>query len=502
MTTVKRITIAAVALLLVLMCSLASCSHEKKQGAFEMLSTMTETTEECQKYRIIYSSNASAELIQSIAELRDSIQQLTGAVCGMTDDTETIYESVPTYYIYLGNIAPVRSYFDGYFADDYLFCALENYAVIGGITDTACISAIERFKTDVLNVYDAQSIFTPGENDFSYRHDSSKVQFLLCGMDITFYETVCTEPRGSDFGNIAEEIYTELSEKYGLYKNMRFTFSESDSYEIIFRMDTSKADACISYNGEDLIISAPDAYGLKLAALEFMSYMHDAEALGKLDVGEAIVIKYSVPVHTFGVILSDFENTFDVLANSKKLIKNARQSQAPVIFFNSVEPTTWEIVRSDLIGNSSKDSYRFFEYTLLDGTLAACAYRPSIAQCSDFSVTETDNFVSLALNMKNMSDSDGLALTAVWEKNGTAGGEAEDELEHLGKSDLLLFVRAENSEHEKCGSLYCEKIALLNSQITVCLDASIKNTELTDSLLAGENECVSLLLSIRQILPN
>ncbi len=506
MTTVKHF-FRCLVILIVAFSLLASCSKEDKTSAFEELLTMTDSSNAkdapVQKYRIIYPSGASAELIGSIDGLCKSIQEDTGLLCAMTEYGDEIYENNEVYYIYIGSTERVRSYYDGFRAEDYVFRANEDYAVLGGLTDSSCISAIERFLSDVLGVCEPQDIFSVGNNDFLYRHPYELDSLLLCGLELKFYDAVCTEERGGDFARIAEYTYNTLAEKFGVHKKLQFSDAEDGRHELIFCENIEQKDARISYDGEDITVSAPDAYGLCIAADRLLSDVLSSQngASASLDIHSEIRESYTVPTLAFGAVLSSFSNVTDVIKNSQSIIDKVRGVDVPFIYLGVIEPSTYDIVCATLGGNQSKEGYQMAKCTLSDGNIVAFAYRASVLKCGEMNVNDTSELMSLTLSTQNIETGIKTNISVLSPKPSCGSEVLLEELEGLSKSDFVLFVDSKGTPHESC-SLYCENISLGGSNFNVCLRSNWQNVTLTDSEPVGGGECISLSFAVQKTLPD
>ncbi len=506
MTTAKHF-LKCLVIFVVSLSLLVSCNKEGKTSAFEELLTMTDSGSAqdtyLQKYRIIYSPDASSELVGKIDELCRSIQAETDLLCIMTEYGNEIYENNEAYYIFVGDTEYVRSYYDGFRASDYVFRANEEYAVLGGLTDSACIAAIEQFERDVLEVCEAEDIFSAGNNDFSYRCPYELDSLLLCGLELKFYDAVCTEEQNCDFARIAEHTYNTLAEKCGVYRKMQFSNAEDGRREIVFCKNTEQMDARISYNGEDITVSAPDAYGLCIAADRVLSDIERSKngVCASFDVQAEIRESYTAPAITLDAVLSSFSNMTDVLKNSQSIIDKVKGTDAPLVYLGVTEPSTYDIVRATLGGNQNKEGYKMASCTLSGGNVAAFAYKASVLKCGDINVSDTSDFVSLTLSTENIENGTRANVSVLMPKPSCTLETLAAELEKLKECDLLLFVDNKSTSHDSC-ALYCENISLGGSNFTVCLRSNWKNVRLTDSKLSGGGECISLSFAVQKTLPD
>ncbi len=506
MTTAKHF-LKCFVILMVSLSLLVSCDKENKTSAFEELLTMTDAnnTQDAyvQKYRIVYSPAASAELVGKIDGLCKSIQAETDLLCVMTEYGNEIYENNEVYYIFVGDTEYTRSYYDGFRANDYVFRANEKYAVLGGLTDSACIAAIERFESDVLGVCEAEDIFSAGNNDFSYRYPHELDSLLLCGLELKFYDAVCTEERNGDFARIAEYTYTTLAEKCGVYRKIRFSHAEEGRREIVFCKNTEQKDAKISYNGEDITVSAPNAYGLCIAADRLLSDIELSKngALASFDIQTDIRESYTVPTLTLDAVLSNFSNMTDVLKNSQSIIDKVKGTDMPIVYLGVLEPSTYDIVRATLGGNQNKEGYEMAKCTLSDGNVAVFAYKASVLKCGEINISDTNDFVSLTVSVENIKNAEKVNISVLMPKPSCDSAMLTAELERLRECDLLLFVDNKSISHDSC-PLYCENISLGSSNFTVCLSSNWENVELADGKLVGSGECISLSFAVQKTLPD
>ncbi len=439
---------------------LVACTAHDKKSAFEELSAVSDTQAsiEVQKYRILYPSDASAELLGAIDTLRESIERKTGKTCGMTSADETISEIGKVYYIYVGNTEYARSYYDGLLSEDYIFRADEDCAVLGGLSDGACIAAINRFESDVLDVYNSESMLAE-YSSFEYRHIYELDALLLCGLSLTHYGAVCTEERASDFSEIAEYTYNTLARKCGAYEKMRFGTPESARHELVFQKSTEQNIARIFYDGEDIIISAPNTYGMCIAAQRFLSdaFASVTDKRASLSLDEEICLDCTAPAVTLGAVLSEFSVREAVLHNSEVLIDAAEAADSPLLYFGAMEPSTWDIVKFNLEGNQNRKAHQMLEYTLHDGSITAFAFDESVFEYLAFEASAADGFTLMTIELRYIADGQVVRVCVLAQKNGSNPSAAEAALNRLSKQSdniLVLFVGNGNSTRVVCADTW------------------------------------------------
>ncbi len=494
MITDKLILRGAICLLTALLpMPLASCGDTVRKSAFEELSSVSDTKETVfQKYKIIYPEDASAELIQGIDLLCESLEAATDKICAVSCESAAVYEHTETYCIFVGDTEYTRSYYDGYLGKDYIFYAEESYAVLGGRTDGASLAAMERLKA-LLGVCEAEGVFSAGSNDFEYRCRYELDGLLLCGLSLEYYGVVCTEERTSAIAEIAEYTYGRLAEKCGAYAKIKFGAADDGTRELVFCKNPEQAEALIRYDGEDIIISAPDAYGVCIAAQRLLTELFGSVNgnCAALSIDTEIRLGYTAPTLSLGAVLSDFLNAESEIHNASALIEATENTDATVLYFGAVGDSEWNILKASraIVG------FELLTYES-DGKITALAYRAADFQCMSFSASTAEDFVIMTLAARCTASGESVTVSVLAQRSGGDEGVIAAEAERL-RSEGAFVLTLGNAAQEN--AVYSESIKLAGVNAAASIDVPSAQWELSSHGLSDGDECRSLTLTLKKI---
>ena len=214
-------------------------------------------------YRIILSGSCSSEVADAARELETAIEELTGIDCGVTYDMKDVPDRTDAVEILIGNTRRNSSAIalEGLRAEDYVCKWIDGSLVIGGLSNSATLRALERFTNEALP-YATSAELMSSELAFSYYHDYEIDSIKLCGFEISDYSIICSE----ETLEFARLLADGVAQKGGYYLDVKQGTPIEFVKEIVFVIDKAIDDAAyIGYDGEDIKIKAKDAYGASVA---------------------------------------------------------------------------------------------------------------------------------------------------------------------------------------------------------------------------------------------
>ena len=273
----KRGFILLVLLSAMLVLSLALVSCRKQESGLDEFDQLLLSTSEgemsgeafASAIYVVIPRDSGVELSADAKALADSIADKTGIGTFLKYDSEPTVDG--TFEILVGytsrliskeNTEPLR---DG----DYICRYDRGSIVLGGKSESATIAAIQKFTSDILPGASYAALMSEDAHFEVYGEYETDVM-TLNGYPIYEYTVVyCRESY-----EIADLVckYLNNSSGYTLSAELSERYAPERSKCICLLLDASRGNAAkISATGGNIVISAPDLYGLSLAAASFVS---------------------------------------------------------------------------------------------------------------------------------------------------------------------------------------------------------------------------------------
>ncbi|MBR6679870.1 MAG: hypothetical protein IKL59_01280 [Clostridia bacterium] len=279
MTIVKRLIplMLAASILLCLPSCKNSQEPEETDDALSMLLEIVDsydTTAASDYYVIVIPSGCTSELAEKARALSDALEEITGVDSVVEYDEGDNPLRSDAIEIILGNTIrnESRVALAELSAGDYVCKKIDGSVVIGGIDDADTVIAVERFMTDILPYSSAEQLMSSGA-EFEYFADPDRDDVLLCGFLISDFGIVCEAD--DDLLGVANEIKGEILDRSG----SELEVSDAQRIglrDIVLRLEASDGyvgEGYILYDGEDVILSAYDIYGMQAVASSFCSLL-------------------------------------------------------------------------------------------------------------------------------------------------------------------------------------------------------------------------------------
>ena len=274
MTIVKRLLpfMLAVSILLCLPSCKNSQEPEETDDALSMLLEIVDsydTTAVSDYYVIVIPSGCTSELAGKARALSDALEEITGVDSVVEYDGGDNPLRSNAIEIILGNTSrnESRVALAELSTGDYVCKKIDGSIVIGGIDDADTVIAVERFMTDILPYSSAEQLMSSGA-EFEYFADPDRDDVLLCGFLISDFGIVCEAD--VDLLSVAKKIKGEILDRSG--SELKISASQrSGLRDIVIKLEESDSyvgEGYILYDGEDVILSAYDIYGMQAVADE------------------------------------------------------------------------------------------------------------------------------------------------------------------------------------------------------------------------------------------
>ncbi len=269
--TIDKSRSKAIALFLsfcLLLLSMVSCQKSSNDLPFEVLNPEESSAgESLRLYRIVIPATCSASLLDAAKDLEARLEEQTGIPCEVVYDTESVIATEKTVELLLGKCdRPLaRQMLSELRCDDYLCHATEDATVLGGITESATLAALEQYY-DELFVYATAQALLPSSAGFSYHAEYPITSITLNGFELFEYTIVYDDT--SNLDTLAKTLQASLHTDGGyaleLCKANDFRF---DRKQIYLKIDSSEAENGfrILSHEHGITLCAANLFGLSVA---------------------------------------------------------------------------------------------------------------------------------------------------------------------------------------------------------------------------------------------
>lgn len=375
-----RKTIVVSLCLLLSLCMLASCAESSENNALLKLEALA--SNESEKYAIVVPSSCGEELVNSAKLFSSAIAKQTGTSCDVLFDNDESVSRNGCFLILLGNTSysESRNALGGLRRDDYVCRVYESVIVLGGKSDKATVSAVEKYISEILPMCEPTRIVAD-DCDFEYHQSYDVNEIILCGFEMECYTFVCPDDKSSAVCTLVGMLREIIADKSGYYPDIEYSAVPTDGRrEIIVQTGERSRLARIRYDGEDVFISSDTVYGLSVAATELCNSLFDNAEQGKtrFDISYEITHSYFCTELSVITAISKANVTNGVLDEAEALAEKLKAAQSGVTAVGPLDKDTWAVVKSNFFNGFST-----YCTELSDGTVL-----PVIVDTAVFSVEE------------------------------------------------------------------------------------------------------------------
>lgn len=309
-------------------------------------------------YRIVLSGNCSSEVSSAAHGIKIALEQATGVDCGVTYDAQQAPDRSDVIEILIGNTTrnSSRVAFEGLRTDDYVCKWVEGSIVIGGISNSATLTALERFIDEILP-YATPSGVMSAEQEFCYSHNYALDSVKLCGFEISDYSIVSSEQTLEYALALADDI----AQKSGHILSAKQGKAKDTVKEIVLLVDSEcDANAYIEYDSEDVVLRAKDAYGVSVALAKlFDQLLESGEKTVSLDIRAQISIPYMLPEIRVMNVVEDLGASESDIDGINEIISRIRNDLPDAVVLENIDngvidmmlyglPANYMLVRSEI----------------------------------------------------------------------------------------------------------------------------------------------------------
>ena len=208
-----------VALLLPLL--LACNTENQEEPPFELLEDSLEK-EPYSLYRIVISTTCSSEIFNAAQELRERLSKQTGVSCEVVYDKEQITQAKDIFEILLGNTnrATSQKAMKDFRENDYLCQIHDDVLILGGRSDEATLTALNRFYKDLLE-HATSSAILPNEAGFLFRAEYLISKITIGGFDLAQFDIVYENDASEPMIFLAKTLQTKIAQEGNYFLDLQ-----------------------------------------------------------------------------------------------------------------------------------------------------------------------------------------------------------------------------------------------------------------------------------------
>ncbi len=391
--------------------SLCACSERGDDNAFDLLEAMKEKAEEqteqvtYEKYLIIIPAKSTSALSLIARDLAEKIEQKTGVDCEYKYDNADIQPDDKRLDILLGNTnrrvsADVLGRFKN---DDYICKYSDGYLVLGGLSDAATVTAVQRFIDEILPSV-TENKFIPSGLGFEYYGEYEIKDVLLCGYDIRDYTIVFS---GLEAQTMATALRDLLARQSGIYIDVKAGTANINAEKEIYLSIDPLSNVCARRVGEDVYIVGNDTYSLSCAISETYGMLLAGEKDGKvsLDISGCLEFSCSSDLLRISSILADgaYNNDGNVGVLSA-FAQAVNESTDEVVVLGKMDRDVWSSLNIAI-----NASYGFAVLEAEDGVVPI-AYLREAVRVVNAKMTTVDSVTVAQLDIEHIASEERYAL--------------------------------------------------------------------------------------------
>ena len=367
----------------------------ERDSAFDAVGEMLDVakTEPVLECEVVYPKGSSAAVVMASRELADLLAE-------QTEMSVTAHQYEKKYdpekiYVVIGRVGDdvTEYWYDGMKDGGYVCRVYKNTVAIGGMTDEATLTAIQRFIDEILPkaeygyIAEEGVLFEQsGEEAPSETEESDKIMLNGCGLEE--YEIVYTD---NSLTSLVQGFGEKIEAGAKCSLNVFLRNPSNSKKEIIIRIngDVGEMKYRLYGYGDDVFVEADSIYGVSLAVDELLERMSKiAQDTKNIQIIGEELFSYV----NYGMTVASYRIEKNVAISNKELksVSDAiKRSEADVITVKLPSRNLWNALNMYF--------YDFYDNRLIDcpdGGLVAVLSRPNTVEI-DGAVLKTEQGISV-----------------------------------------------------------------------------------------------------------
>ena len=271
----KKLRVVGIIMLITLLFSSCGSNNDVEELPFIPL----ETTDNAifSEYRVFISDTASSGLADKANELCQRIEAQTGVKTVLFRDNDYVKKEDNVWNIYVGNVkfSESRQKLSDMRSDDHTCRSTSNATIIGGKSDKATLSAIERFMSDILPVSDSKRLIPDG-GGFDCIGNYATERIYIGELPISNFKIAVYDADDVATVACAYKLRDKISNSFGYWLDISLGSPQIEGYGIYLEGNSRECKngrAELSFLGKDVVLKASDEKGLEILLDKFVQLL-------------------------------------------------------------------------------------------------------------------------------------------------------------------------------------------------------------------------------------
>lgn len=324
-----------------LILTLGSCGKDDETYPFGELLPEEETVSV--GYRIVVPADCSALLYGKAEELAALLSDRIGAPVTISFDGESVTDmDVPELLLGYTSRPASQEWMASFRKDDYVCRADgEGTIVIGGKSDTATLTALERFCSEILPAATADAVMRE-DGGFSFVAAYETTSILLNGFDLGLYCLVVPQSMSREIRDMVPIFRDRIAEASGYVLPILCETDEVSAYKTIRLRELSDSRQGLAYlssNETGMEISSHGSFGFSVALSTFEAYLLAGERTETYhcDIFNTISIPYEQDEYGIATVQGSGWSTAYTPVGLSKILAPVQEHMPDQVIFDGAE---------------------------------------------------------------------------------------------------------------------------------------------------------------------
>lgn len=484
-------------------CCLVSCSE--KDDWLEQLKGLENEKEVAavSAYRVVIPSECSAELVSKAEALATAILRKTKIETYVVFDSATELEETETIYEVLVGLTcreTSKRFLSELDRDDYVCFVREGCLILGGVSEGACVAAIDAFCNRYLPFSNSDILMKETDEilyDAEYKWKNAEIN----GISLRRYCLIYPSDAPNRERELTHALRDEIADRCGVYLKI-FSDKESEKagdalwIEIGTREDASAdgKNACLVTTDRGIALCATDSYGLLELIRAFSQNLFRTETQGQMasmTLDSLLKVGYDRPSVSILNIASAWVEDRAAVKDFIAFVDLISMSNADLILLGPMGEETWKMIKALLPSFLSYELFQLKDEMLLP-VLTKTA---SMSKVKDFQLHLENGYGVRTASLLFLADGEWLRVVYLLEEG---GADAETLMECLrersdGEEYTVWVLNGQGGCRDLVSNMEPQEQAM------ICREASLQGANrmlavLTDEALSLKETATENLL--------
>ena len=324
----------------------------------EQLERLEEEHAVVSAYRVVIPSNCGAELVSKANELAKAILRHTKVDAYVLSDSEYVInqdETIREVLVGQTNRVLSEQYLSDLNRDDYLCCAREGCLILGGVSESACVMAIDAFCNRYLP-FAEQNVLMKEADSIRYEAEYEWKGAQINGVSLKQYCLVYPFQNLHREREIADSLRNTIADRCGVYLEVVSDAEYAREARMIevgacFGLTLHPEDAYLAENENGIALYASNSYGLSELAKVLCGQLFDELTKGQtaswtLQGSQQVFCE--CPAVSVLNLASEWEMGRTPMADFVEFARWIAEMDADLMLLGSMEEELWKMVKAAL----------------------------------------------------------------------------------------------------------------------------------------------------------